>query len=172
MTENSPEIVTSVYGAWTGRRRKADVGVKANCLADIPAGLPRRSTGSERKKIMYLTKNEIEIMDVLWREQRPLARGEILKLSDDKTWMDSSVHILLNSMLKKGAIREAGFIKCGKTCGRVYEAALTCEEYYVSTFDSTRQKPDLTKLLSAYIEKNGMDAETAAELTMVLEQAK
>lgn len=121
---------------------------------------------------MYLTKNEIEIMDVLWKEKRPLARGEILKLSEDKTWMDSSVHILLNSMLKKGAIREAGFIKCGKTCGRVYEAALSCEEYYVSTFDSTRQKPDLAKLLSAYIAKNGMDAETAAELSLVLEKVK
>ena len=87
---------------------------------------------------MYLTKNEIEIMDVLWKEGRPLARGEILSLSEDKSWMDSSVHILLNSMLKKGAIREAGFVKCGKTCGRVYEAALSCEEYYVSTLESTR----------------------------------
>ena len=90
---------------------------------------------------MYLTKNEIEIMDVLWKEDRPLSRGEILSLSEDKTWMDSSVHILLNSMLKKGAIREAGFVKCGKTCGRVYEAALSCEEYYASTFDSTKKKP-------------------------------
>ena len=120
---------------------------------------------------MYLTKNEIEIMDVLWKEERPLARGEILKLSDDKTWMDSSVHILLNSMLKKGAIREAGFIKCGKTCGRVYEAALSCEEYYVSTFESTRKSPSLPKILSAYIEKNGIDMETASELKAILDKA-
>lgn len=119
---------------------------------------------------MYLTKNEIEIMDVLWREQRPLSRGEILKLSEDKTWMDSSVHILLNSMIKKGAIREAGFIKCGKTCGRVYEAALTCEEYYVSTFDSTRKEPDFAKLLNAYIEKHGIDAEKAAQLKEILDK--
>ncbi len=121
---------------------------------------------------MYLTKNEIEIMDVLWREERPLARGEILKLSDDKTWMDSSVHILLNSMLKKGAIREAGFIKCGKTCGRVYEAALSCEEYYVSTFESTRKKPSLPKLLQAYMEKNGLDKETAEQIREVLDRAQ
>lgn len=121
---------------------------------------------------MYLTKNEIEIMDVLWREGRPLARGEILSLSEEKSWMDSSIHILLNSMLKKGAIREAGFIKCGKTCGRVYEAAMTCEEYYVSTFDSTSKKPVLAKLLAAYIEKNGIDGETLAEAESVLAQSK
>ena len=100
---------------------------------------------------MYLTKNEIEIMDVLWKEQRALSRGEILSLSEEKSWMDSSVHILLNSMLKKGAIREAGFVKCGKTCGRVYEAALSCEEYYVSTFDSTRMQPRLAGIVAAYL---------------------
>ena len=105
---------------------------------------------------MYLTKNEIEIMDVLWKEGRALARGEILALSEDKSWMDSSVHILLNSMLKKGAIREAGFVKCGKTCGRVYEAALSCEEYYVSTLDSTRTRPSIAKFLEAYIERIGL----------------
>ena len=53
---------------------------------------------------MYLTKNELEIMDVLWENERPLSRGELMDLSNDKSWKNSSVHILLNSMLKKGAI--------------------------------------------------------------------
>ena len=121
---------------------------------------------------MYLTKNEIEIMDVLWKEDRPLSRGEILSLSEDKTWMESSVHILLNSMLKKGAIREAGFVKCGKTCGRVYEAALSCEEYYASTFDSTKKKPSFPKLMSAFIASEGIDRETIEELEKILKNEK
>ena len=122
--------------------------------------------------MMYLTKNEIEIMDVLWKEDRPLSRGEILSLSEDKTWMDSSVHILLNSMLKKGAVREAGFVKCGKTCGRVYEAALSCEEYYASTFDSTKKKPSFPKLMSAFIASEGIDRETIEELEKILKNEK
>ena len=122
---------------------------------------------------MYLTKNEIEIMDVLWREERALSRGEILSLSsDDKTWMDSSIHILLNSMLRKGAIKEAGFVKCGKTCGRVYEAALSCEEYYASTLSSTKKVPEISKLLDAYIRLNGVDADTIKALEEVLAKAK
>ena len=114
---------------------------------------------------MYLTKNELEIMDVLWREGRALSRGEILSLSWEKSWMDSSVHILLNSMLKKGAIREAGFMKCGKTCGRVYEAALSCAEYHVSTLDSTVAVPTMADLLTAYLrqEKPESAALNAAE---------
>ena len=123
---------------------------------------------------MYLTKNEIEIMDVLWREERALSRGEILSLSDDKTWMDSSVHILLNSMLRKGAIKEAGFVKCGKTCGRVYEAALSCEEYYASTLNSTKKVPEIAKLLEAYFEANGADAAVleAVEAVIAAQRSK
>ncbi len=117
---------------------------------------------------MYLTKNEIEIMDVLWREDRALSRGELLSLSTDKTWMDSSVHILLNSMLKKGAIREAGFVKCGKTCGRVYEAAFSCEEYHISTLDSTKCVPDPVKLASAYLAAYGLSGEQLVQIRELL----
>ena len=121
---------------------------------------------------MYLTKNEIEIMDVLWKQGRPLSRGEILGLSEDKTWMDSSVHILLNSMLKKGAIREAGFVKCGKTCGRVYEATLSCEEYYVSTYDSTRAKPVFEKLVRAYAARYGLTEEDLSALESIVREQR
>ena len=92
---------------------------------------------------MHLTRNEIEIMDLLWEEGRALSRGEILALSKGKSWMDSSIHILLNSMLKKGAIREGGYRRCGKTSGRLYEAALSCAEYHVSTLHSTVMVPTM-----------------------------
>ena len=116
---------------------------------------------------MYLTKNELEIMDVLWEQGRPLSRGELLSLPENKTWMDSSIHILLNSLLRKGAIREAGYAKCGKTSGRVYDAALSCAEYYVTTLESTKTQPSLPALLEAYLKARPTDGETrkqAAEL--------
>ena len=100
---------------------------------------------------MHLTKNELEIMDILWEQKRPLSRGELLSLPENKTWMDSSIHILLNSLLRKGAIREAGYAKCGKTSGRVYEAALSCAEYYITTLSSTKVQPTLPQLLKAYL---------------------
>lgn len=121
---------------------------------------------------MYLTKNELEIMDTLWREERPLSRGEILSLSVDKTWMDSSIHILLNSMLKKGAIAEAGFVKCGKTCGRVYKAAATVEEYYASTFVSTKKEPDFVKLTEAYIARYDISVAKLNELEKLIKAEK
>ena len=46
-----------------------------------------------------LTKSEMQIMDVLWEAAAPLSRADLLERSEEKTWKDSSVHILLNGML-------------------------------------------------------------------------
>ncbi len=121
---------------------------------------------------MYLTKNELEIMDVLWEQNRALSRGELLSLPENKTWMDSSIHILLNSLLRKGAIREAGYAKCGKTSGRVYEAALSCAEYYITTLSSTKVQPTLPQLLKAYLAAVPLEEEQREEALTLLQKSK
>ncbi len=121
---------------------------------------------------MYLTKNELEIMDVLWEQKRPLSRGELLALPEKKTWMDSSIHILLNSLLRKGAIREAGYAKCGKTSGRVYEAALSCAEYYVTTLDSTRMQPGAAELMEAYLAAKPLDEANRQKILALLSETR
>ena len=44
---------------------------------------------------MELTRSEMEIMDVLWETGKPLSRADLLEHTEEKTWKDSSVHILL-----------------------------------------------------------------------------
>ena len=63
---------------------------------------------------MELTRSEMEIMDVLWETGKPLSRADLLEHTEEKTWKDSSVHILLNSLLQKEAIREAGLGSAAK----------------------------------------------------------
>jgi BlaI family penicillinase repressor len=121
---------------------------------------------------VYLTKNELEIMDVLWEQKRPLSRGELLALPEKKTWMDSSIHILLNSLLRKGAIREAGYAKCGKTSGRIYEAALSCAEYYVTTLDSTRIQPGAAELMEAYLAVKPLDEASRQKILALLSETR
>ena len=70
--------------------------------------------------MMRLTKSELEIMEVLWAADEPLCRADIIARSQDKTWKDSSVHILLNSMLKKEAIQEAGFVEEASCAGTLF----------------------------------------------------
>ena len=118
---------------------------------------------------MELTKSEMEIMDVLWAAQEPLSRADLLSKSEEKSWKDSSVHILLNGMLQKGVIREAGFVKRSKTYGRTFEPTLTREEYFAATVFSHRHKPRIVALIKALLSREDITEEDKTqikELTM------
>lgn len=106
---------------------------------------------------MELTKSELEIMDVLWNAGEPLSRADLLEHSEGKSWRDSSVHILLNGLLAKNAIREAGFVKRSKTYGRVFAPNLTREEYFATTIFSHRHKPELIGLFMALLQRPEVD---------------
>lgn len=113
---------------------------------------------------MELTKSEMEIMDVLWASEVPLSRSDLLARSEEKTWKDSSVHILLNGLLAKGAIREAGVVKRSKTYGRTFAPTLTREEYFATTIFCHRHKPEIVGLFAALLKREDI---TAAELDAI-----
>lgn len=113
---------------------------------------------------MELTRSEMEIMDVLWAAQEPLSRSDLLSHSEEKSWKDSSVHILLNGMLQKGVIREAGFVKRSKTYGRTFEPTLTREEYFASTIFSYRHKPRIVELIKALLGREDITPEEMEQI--------
>ena len=108
---------------------------------------------------MVLTRSEMEIMDVLWEAGVPLSRSDLLAHSEEKTWKDSSVHILLNGLLQKGAIQEAGLVKRSKTYGRVFSPTLTREEYFATTIFSHRHKPEIIGLFEALLRREDITQE-------------
>ena len=122
--------------------------------------------------IMELTKSELEVMNVLWQANRPLSRSEILTLSTSKTWKDSSIHILLNGLLNKNAIKEAGYVRSGKTFGRLYAANISCQEYYAKNVFAGSSKEVLPMLFSALIQSDGISPELINELKDMLEKRK
>ena len=117
---------------------------------------------------MVLTKSEMQIMDVLWAAERPLSRAGILSASEEKSWKDSSVHILLNGLLKKGAIYEAGSVKCSKTVGRTFAPSLTREEYFARNAFSYANKPDIVGLVAALLKREDITPEQKAQLRELL----
>ena len=121
---------------------------------------------------MELTKSEMEIMDVLWAADKPLSRSDLLERSEEKTWKDSSVHILLNGLLQKQAIREAGMVKRSKTYGRTFEPTLTREEYFATTIVSHRHKPQIVGLFEALLKRQDITAEDLAKIAELVEQRK
>ena len=113
---------------------------------------------------MELTKSEMQIMDVLWAADTPLSRADLLARSEEKSWKDSSVHILLNGLLAKGAIREAGFVKRSKTFGRTFVPTLTREEYFATTIFSHRHKPQIVPLIAALLKRKDITSEQMAQI--------
>ena len=121
---------------------------------------------------MELTKSELEIMNVLWAEGKPLSRNDIITKSVDKTWKGSSIHILLNSLLKKGAIREAGYVRTGKGYGRTFEPVESSEEFFAQLAAETVRKTSLPLFFSALFEKADISKETLEELETLIEEKK
>lgn len=113
---------------------------------------------------MELTRSEMEIMDVLWEARMPLSRSDLLERSEEKSWKDSSVHILLNGMLQKNVIREAGFVKRSKTYGRTFAPTMTREEYFAATVFSHRHKPDIVGLIEALLRREDITKEELAQI--------
>ena len=89
-----------------------------------------------------------------------------------RTYLEGKLHPL-NSLLRKGAICEAGFVKNGKAIGRTYAAAITCEEYHaLAAASNTKQKPELPKLFEALLKEFKPNKETLEQLQVILDAAK
>lgn len=61
-----------------------------------------------------LTKSEFAVMEVLWDEGEELTSAEIIQKSKEREWKDSSIHLLINSLLRKKVVTVAGFKKNNK----------------------------------------------------------
>ncbi len=117
---------------------------------------------------MELTKSEMQIMDVLWAAPVPLSRSDLLEHSEEKTWKDSSVHILLNGLLAKGAIKEAGFVKRSKTFGRTFEPTLSREQYFATTIYCHNYKPQFVGLMEALLRREDITIEELLQVQQML----
>jgi predicted transcriptional regulator len=110
----------------------------------------------------------MEIMDVLWNEGKPLSRSDLLQRNEEKSWKDSSVHILLNGLLQKGAIEEAGFVRRSKTYGRTFVPTMSREQYFATTIFSHRYQPDMIGLLEALLSRPEVDENVLESLKEML----
>ena len=118
----------------------------------------------------HVTKSELEILNVLWKADKPLSRSEILEKSENKTWKDNSIHILLNGLLKKELIKEDGFTRSGKVWGRLYAPTFTVEEYYMDMLCSG-PKLDPVHFLNLIFERGNPDPETIKNMEEIIQNA-
>lgn len=130
-----------------------------------------------KKPAITLTPNELEIMELMWRENRPLSRTDIIELSPDRSWKASSIHILLNKMLDKDAIKVDGFVRTGKNYGRTYSPALSNVDYLLMTikgsslYQNSRKEATIA-VISSLINDKDITAQDIKEIEAVIEAKK
>lgn len=94
------------------------------------------------KEKIRLTKGEREIMNILWDTREALTSSEIIKYSVNKSWKDTSVHLLLKTLLDKNIIEVAGLKKTTRNYARTFRATMSQYDYF---FQEDFQNVDLKR---------------------------
>ena len=119
---------------------------------------------------MTLTKNELQVMELLWNSDIPLSSRDMIHMPTDHSWKSGSIFHILNRLLEKEVIIVVGMQPSGKVFARTYAANITRETY----LELHRQsKPPLDRvkfvgLFSALIKDNQLTGELVDELEQIL----
>lgn len=120
---------------------------------------------------MELTKSELDVLEILLNASKPLSKSDILEHSSaDKCWKDSSIHILLNSLLKKEAIQEVGFVRTGKGYGRTFAPTDKGTSYFSNLLIDLTKKTKACKIFSQLIHADVFSQEELQELEDLIKE--
>lgn len=131
-------------------------------------------------KYYTLSKKEKELMELFWDAGCPLSRAEILERAATRkcSWKPNSVHILVNSLLDKKAVRVSGYYLSSRKLGRTFESAITPEDYAVMQVELAAHKAEaeagLTppKLMAALMDDNNLSDEVIDQLEAIIANKK
>ena len=117
-----------------------------------------------------LTKTEKEILDFLWEYGKPLSASEIVNLYSNRTWKASYIHLAIQSMLDKKAIKVDGFKQTTKNYARTFSPVLTKEAFLVQEMvrDFHLNKDQIRKLM-VYLVDSATDLETITSMLELCE---
>ena len=121
-----------------------------------------------------LTKSEMEIMEVLWDEGKALTTSEIIQRSKEKEkeWKDSSVHLLIKSLMNKDVIKVEGFKKTTKNYARTFIPVKNREEFFVGQIIDKKTTLAAWKRIYSYLIEKESNLEMIEFIQKLLEERK
>lgn len=122
-------------------------------------------------------RNELEVMEVFWRADKPLTYHDIIDRSPERTWKSSTIHFILNGLMSKHAVHIVGTVLSGKVYARQYAALITKNEYTVAQIEDALSdidvpSPALPAVLTALVRDKAISEETLVELQQILDRLK
>lgn len=123
---------------------------------------------------MHLRQSEMEVLEALWASQEPMSSAALLDAIPQRKWKERSIFAILDGLLKKELIYEAGFVRRGKTIARTFATTMTYSEFIASqvTKENTPYKPTIPALMSAFLDAGDVTEDTLVELEALIAQRK
>lgn len=121
---------------------------------------------------MRLRESEAEIMDALWSSGEAMSSAALLEAIPERTWKERSIFAILDGLLKKGLIYEAGFVRRGKTIARTFAPTMTYPDFLAKEANSVSHKPTLSALVSAFLNSADVTEQTLSELEEIIAKRK
>ena len=119
-----------------------------------------------------LTKSEFAVMEVLWDEGEELTSAEIIQKSKEREWKDSSIHLIINSLLRKKVVTVAGFKKTTKNYARTFVPVETREQFLVGQIIDDKTTTEDKRGIYSYIIGKESDPELINYIEKLLEERK
>ena len=124
-----------------------------------------------------LSDKEEQMLETMWKEGRPLTRSEIINLTENRRWKESSIHVFLNRLLKKGSIRVDEIVKTSTNFVRTYEPTFSAEEYDMArlkdNFENINpESSTISNFISFIVKSKKVNIKNVKELEDVIENHK
>lgn len=103
-----------------------------------------------------ITPSEYEVLEVMWSTEKEMTASEIVEISKNKTWKNSSVHLLMASLLKKDLVEISGFKKTTKNFARTFKPSISKSDFIINEALEFFNN-DLDKFYDVLIEKSSDD---------------
>lgn len=121
---------------------------------------------------MYLTQSEMEIMQTFWKHDTAMTLNELIEVSPNKCWKDRSGFSIIKSLIKKGLIKEEGFVHIGKTIARTFFPAVSCTEFMINQLDGYDGIIDYSRLFARLLGDKSIGMDDIDELDRIISLKK
>lgn len=118
----------------------------------------------------HLSFREEELMDMLWSINKPMTTKEMVAQDWERSWKDSYLQLMITSLLKKEMIRVAGVKRQVTVYARLFEPAITREQYAAGVIFAKVEDSQLPKVMLAIAKEKNIDDQLIERLEEIVRQ--